>query len=358
MGLARAGLAIHVSVMKLEPAPLPPDAPIGPIAGDVASPSTETRAERHVRRYRTVAAAALGATLFVILWGALVRIEGAGRGCGNHWPLCNGEVLPRLSALNMVIELTHRVTTLAGLLSVAAAVLAFLAFPKGAARATSVLAVFFLGVEGAIGAALVLLDHVADDTSIARGYWMAGHLCNTFVLLGFMLLAVLAGARPTSDPGARGRSWIDTSTLALALTIALAVGVIVVGATGAIAALSDTLFPAKTLADGFAADLSPGAHAFVAVRGLHPFGAAFLAVAGLALAGAAARSGLHDVRVWATRLGASIAVQVGLGVVNLALLAPGPLQLLHLLAADVVWLSVVGLGWSVARGRAVPATAG
>ena len=33
--------------------------------------------------------------ILVILWGAVVRATGSGAGCGSHWPLCNGEVLPR-----------------------------------------------------------------------------------------------------------------------------------------------------------------------------------------------------------------------------------------------------------------------
>src|SRR5215218_2282253 len=52
----------------------------------------------------------------VILWGAFVRATGSGAGCGEHWPLCNGEVMPRSPQLATVIEFTHRLTSgLAGL---------------------------------------------------------------------------------------------------------------------------------------------------------------------------------------------------------------------------------------------------
>src|SRR5665213_3823423 len=44
----------------------------------------------------------------VILWGALVRATGSGAGCGNHWPLCNGQVIPVSPGLHTVIEFTHR----------------------------------------------------------------------------------------------------------------------------------------------------------------------------------------------------------------------------------------------------------
>ena len=32
-------------------------------------------------------------TVLVAVWGAYVRATGSGAGCGNHWPLCNGEVI-------------------------------------------------------------------------------------------------------------------------------------------------------------------------------------------------------------------------------------------------------------------------
>src|ERR1700743_2806088 len=47
----------------------------------------------------------------VILWGALVRATGSGAGCGNHWPLCNGQVIPISPTLHTVIEFTHRCMT-------------------------------------------------------------------------------------------------------------------------------------------------------------------------------------------------------------------------------------------------------
>src|SRR5258708_39175324 len=46
--------------------------------------------------------------VLVILWGALVRASGSGAGCGNHWPLCNGQVIPSLQSIHTIIEFTHR----------------------------------------------------------------------------------------------------------------------------------------------------------------------------------------------------------------------------------------------------------
>src|SRR5437764_4034200 len=49
--------------------------------------------------------------ILVILWGALVRATGSGAGCGNHWPLCNGQVIPLSPRIDTVIEFTHRMMT-------------------------------------------------------------------------------------------------------------------------------------------------------------------------------------------------------------------------------------------------------
>lgn len=44
----------------------------------------------------------------LILIGGVVRIEGAGMGCGDDWPICNGKVIPTFNYLT-AIEYIHRV---------------------------------------------------------------------------------------------------------------------------------------------------------------------------------------------------------------------------------------------------------
>src|SRR5262249_46038986 len=83
-------------------------------------------------RYATFAWTALGANLAVILWGAFVRASGSGAGCGSHWPLCNGEVVPRSPSAATLIELGHRVTSGLALLLVAGLIVgAWRVFPRG-----------------------------------------------------------------------------------------------------------------------------------------------------------------------------------------------------------------------------------
>ena len=46
-------------------------------------------------RFSLFAWSILAYNLAVILWGAYVRATGSGAGCGNHWPDCDGAMIPR-----------------------------------------------------------------------------------------------------------------------------------------------------------------------------------------------------------------------------------------------------------------------
>ena len=53
----------------------------------------------------------LGYEILVVAWGGYVRASGSGAGCGRHWPMCNGEILPRAPRIETLIELSHRVSS-------------------------------------------------------------------------------------------------------------------------------------------------------------------------------------------------------------------------------------------------------
>jgi heme A synthase len=95
----------------------------------------------------------------VILWGAFVRATGSGAGCGSHWPLCNGELVPRAPQVETVIEFIHRATSgLAFLLVLGLFVLAWRVYPKGdLVRRAAALSFLFIVTEALVGAGLVLL---------------------------------------------------------------------------------------------------------------------------------------------------------------------------------------------------------
>jgi heme A synthase len=274
--------------------------------------------------------------LLVIAWGAFVRATGSGAGCGSHWPVCNGEVLHRPETLETMVELSHRLTS--GLALIAVLVLlvaAFRARPKGhPVRRWAVLSVVFMVLEAAIGAGLVLLELVADNQSSARAVWIALHLVNTFLLVAAMTLAARQ-AGPEATPLRLGGQGAMLWLLAGAL-----VGTIVVGATGAVTALGDTLFPAGSLAEGLAEDFRPTAHFLVQLRIWHPVTAVVLAlyVGGLAGLLPLLRDGISGA---AGRVAGLVLLQIAGGFLNLLLLAPVWMQLVHLLLADVLWIALL-----------------
>jgi len=299
--------------------------------------------------------AVLGYDLAVVAWGAFVRATGSGAGCGKHWPMCNGEIVPRSPGLETVIEFTHRATSgIALVLGVALAAWAFRAFPRGhAARKAAVASLAFLVAEALVGAGLVLYGWVAKDPSAARPWAMAIHLSNTFLLLASLVLTADWARNPggLSRPG-RGRL---PALLAASLCAILAAGV-----TGAIAALGDTLYPASSLADGVRAELGSGASALLRLRVVHPFAA----IAAAAAVVAAARAALlarpaPRVRRAALSAVALVGAQMAAGAANVLFLAPVPLQIVHLVLADLTWLALVLLASATLapREEALPAAA-
>ena len=212
--------------------------------------------------------------LAVILWGAYVRASGSGAGCGAHWPTCNGDVIPRDPSIKTMIEFTHRATS--GLALIAVVVLWWWTRKstraQHPARAAAWATLGFMLSEAAVGAGLVLFRLVADNESMARAMFMSVHLLNTFMLLASLVLTAwwLDGGVPvTSWPrGLTGVSMVAVMTLVMLL-----------GVSGAITALGDTLYPARSLEEGFAQDMSTTAHVFVRLRVLHPLIALTVAVA-------------------------------------------------------------------------------
>jgi heme A synthase len=290
-------------------------------------------------RFARYAWAVLVVNLGVILLGAYVRASGSGAGCGAHWPLCNGAVLPRDPAIQTVVEFSHRLSSGVALLLVAGLVVgAWRRYPAGSlVRRAAAWAAALMASEAAIGAGLVLLRYVADDTRIARGYWVAGHLLNTFLLVAALTLT----AWWTSNGAAARRH--ERRGLAAALLAAIA-GVLLLGVSGAVTALGDTLFPVSTLDEGTALTFSESAHLFVRLRVYHPLLAIVVGIGVTAAAiGAARATSSPTVRRLAAAVVLLWAVQLLLGALNVYLLAPIAIQLLHLLLSDLIWIALVVL---------------
>lgn len=273
----------------------------------------------------------------VILWGAYVRATGSGAGCGSHWPLCNGVVIPRSPQLETVIEYTHRLTSgIALLLVIGIFVWAWRSYPKGhTVRLGASLSLILIITEALVGASLVLFGWVAGDTSNGRVISMAVHLINTFLLLGALTLTAwwASGGEPLRLRGQGTALW--------GLGIGFA-GVLILGVSGAIAALGDTLFPAQSLLEGMREDFNPAAHFLIRLRPLHPI----LAITvGMYLIFVSGLIGLfrssQTIKRFSVALIVLFMVQLGAGLINLILLAPVSMQLIHLFLADAVWITLV-----------------
>jgi len=190
--------------------------------------------------------------------------------------------------------------------------------------------------EALIGAALVLLEHVARNASASRGWSLTTHLLNTLTLLACLTLtAWWASGRDAVWPNGRA-AWMAWASLgAMAL----------LGVSGAIAALGDTLFPARSFTEGWSHDFDPAANLFVRLRVWHPVMAACVGAWLLYYALARARQPGME-RKLAYGVAALLGLQITAGMINLALLAPVGMQLVHLLLADLLWIWLVLLAGS------------
>lgn len=303
------------------------------------------------RRFRPYAWFVLAYTVAVILFGAWVRVTGSGAGCGQHWPTCHGEVVHRPASIETTIELTHRVTSAAdGLLVIALLVGAIRVFPRGhLGRRAALGSLVFVILEGLLGAMLVKLELVANDTSALRAIVMSLHLVNTSLLTGSMALVAFSATpslsrAPSPDAPRRPVGGLLLAGLVATLLVMMA---------GAVTALGDTVFPVLEGADKLAAlrtDHGVDAHFLQRMRVIHPVAAVvvslYLVMMALNVADRRPSPATRRLAWWTVCL---VLVQVVGGVVNIAMSAPGWMQLVHLGLATVSWVVLVLLAAAATR---------
>jgi cytochrome c oxidase assembly protein subunit 15 len=295
------------------------------------APPLQTGAQTiaHRRQFQRFAWAVLGWNILVVLWGAYVRASGSGAGCGNHWPFCNGEVVPRAPQLTTIIEFTHRMMSGVALILVVALYLgAVWRFPKAhIVRRVSAWGIGFMLTEALLGAGLVLFRYVDHNESVGRAIYLSAHLVNTQLLLAVLTMAAVCSAAHT--PQFTG-SW----PARLFATLAIALGVSV---TGTIAALGDTLYPAVSFAAGVHQEMSATASILLRLRIIHPM----IAIMGALYIAAIAILWIREDRKFAFAAAFLTVAQLGAGALNVALLAPIWMQIVHLLIADLLWITLV-----------------
>jgi heme A synthase len=281
----------------------------------------------------------LGYNLLVIAWGAFVRLSYSGAGCGSHWPLCNGELVPTIASMETAVEFAHRVSS--GLvipLTLALIVMGWRTFGwRHAATRWSVWALAFTAISATVGMLLVKFEWVGLDDSVARTVTLGAHLINTMLLLGSLTATLWFGSgRPAVTMARQGAvAW---------LVVVGSVAILFVGMSGAVTSLGDTIFPRDNSLQVISEGLSPTGHFLLRLRIWHPFIAIavslLLLVAVLVLGETCER---EEVRGRGRLLLGIVAAQLALGLISVWLKAPTLLAILHLLLADAVWIVAIGL---------------
>jgi len=277
------------------------------------------------RQFVTLAWIAAACTYLLIVLGAVVRITGSGLGCGEHWPLCNGDLFPPLNDVPTVIEWSHRLV--AALVSVLVLALGGLAWRgvgslEPGARGAAYTSVVLLIIQ-------VLLGAVTVKTGLTPVLVIL-HLATAMLLLA----SLIAAARPP---------WIlaPGSGLLLGLTFITVLFGALTANLGATAACGG--FP---LCNG---QVIPTAGPLAVVQWIHRV----LAYAVLAAA------------IWwvsrqprrAAVLLAIVAVQIAIAAAMVELGFPGALQAAHAAVGAGVWATVVTTALRPAAAPAVAAAA-
>lgn len=278
-------------------------------------------------------------TVLVILWGAVVRATNSGAGCGKFWPLCGQSLIPTFDVFHTYIEFAHRV--MSGILLVSIFIMLVSGWklykddkPR---RTLNTLVFVFVIIESLLGAGLVLLGLVEDNDSILRIFAVSLHLLNTFILVALTAL----NAYYSSDPKASLTKLNAKKAFKMGLFL-----ILVIGISGAVTSLADTLFPPSTFTETMNEWIDPTAHLLQRLRPYHPF---FAVAFGLAIIAyldhffkPTSQRG-EKLRFWIKVL---IFVQFGLGMLNIVLHVPLYMQITHLLFAELIWINAIFLAFT------------
>jgi heme A synthase len=157
----------------------------------------------------------------LIVLGAVVRITGSGMGCGDHWPLCNGHVIPPLNDLPTVVEWSHRLAA-AGVSALVIALAATALFKRQEPEVTgpggplrpALLALLLLVIQVPLGAVTVWLELPPAVVTV--------HLATALGLLAAVMATGLRAGQPASPPPpsvATGRAMV--AALGMGATVLL-----------------------------------------------------------------------------------------------------------------------------------------
>ena len=276
----------------------------------------------------SLATAGLTTSILSILAGAIVRATGSGDGCGASWPTCNGRVIPSLETSSEIIEFSHR--SISGVLLI----VTLLLFVKSKDPDTPLLhkkiinyLTFFVLLEAAIGAVIVIYEWVGLNSSLPRIIAVPLHLVNTFALLGFYTLIFYLLRESENKLSNFFDKRIKIAFVLFFLT----------GATGSITALADVLFPSASFVEGFIEDFDSTSEVLTRLRILHPFVSTILSI----FLFSESNRFKKEFAINTSTIKVLVIVGVILGVLNVVSNIILPLSILHLLLADLLWITYV-----------------
>ena len=276
----------------------------------------------------SLATAGLTTSILSILAGAIVRATGSGDGCGASWPTCNGRVIPSLETSSEIIEFSHR--SISGVLLI----VTLLLFVKSKDPDTPLLhkkiinyLTFFVLLEAAIGAVIVIYEWVGLNSSLPRIIAVPLHLVNTFALLGFYTLIFYLLRESENKLSNFFDKRIKIAFVLFFLT----------GATGSITALADVLFPSASFVEGFIEDFDSTSEVLTRLRILHPFVSTILSI----FLFSESNRFKKELAIDTSTIKVLVIVGVILGVLNVVSNIILPLSILHLLLADLLWITYV-----------------
>ena len=267
-------------------------------------------------------------SIISIIAGAIVRATGSGDGCGSSWPTCNGKIIPELKNTSELIEFSHR--AISGILLIITIAIFIKSFNDKTPvnwRRLIWLLTFFVILEALIGGVIVIYEWVGLNSSIPRIIAVPLHLVNTFGLLGsYTLLFYLTKNSKTNINNFYDRGF-KTALILFLLT----------GATGSITALADVIFPSETFIIGLSEDFNPSSELLTRLRILHPIVASVLS---LYLYSEANRLEKEH-RIFSRNIKALVLLGVCLGILNVFSNIILILSILHLLIADLLWITYI-----------------